>query len=159
MKLEYQKYLCSREWCEKKEQVKERSHGICERCLLQQSDHVHHLTYARQYHEHLDDLQDVCEDCHRFIHAKSDFDPRILPPGGSTIILTETLRDTIALREVFPWVYRHDDRFNLFAITSIFCILDVEGRFAGWFNEAKCSIVMCPSSLSSLFNMGEVMLE
>lgn len=41
-------------------------------------EHVHHLTYARKYREDLEDLLGVCNQCHDFIHAISDFDPRLL---------------------------------------------------------------------------------
>lgn len=75
----YQRYLCSREWCEKRELVIERSRGLCERCRINSGDHIHHLTYARKYAEALEDLQHVCAECHGFIHCKSDFDPAKLP--------------------------------------------------------------------------------
>ncbi len=71
----YAAYLCSREWCEKRETVQQRSEGKCERCLRNPADHVHHLTYARKYAELLDDLQAVCKPCHDFIHGKSSDDP------------------------------------------------------------------------------------
>lgn len=74
-KEKYAAYLCSREWSQKKEAVRARSGGLCERCTLHPMDHVHHLTYERKYAELLDDLQACCKPCHEFIHAKSDYDP------------------------------------------------------------------------------------
>ncbi len=71
----YQRYLASREWAVLKRQVKIRSGGICERCRINASVAVHHLTYARKYHEDMADLQDICQECHDFLHAKSDGDP------------------------------------------------------------------------------------
>ena len=71
----YNAYLCSREWSVKKEAVKQRCGGICERCKSLPVDHVHHLTYARKYNEDLEDLQGRCKPCHEFEHGKSDFDP------------------------------------------------------------------------------------
>ncbi len=71
----YQRYLCSREWAILKEQVKQRSGGICERCRFNRSDAVHHLTYIRKYCEILDDLQDICNACHEFTHGKRARDP------------------------------------------------------------------------------------
>lgn len=71
----YQAYLAGREWGLLKQQVKARSGGICERCKINPSDAVHHLTYERKYHERLEDLQDICEACHSFIHGFSFKDP------------------------------------------------------------------------------------
>ena len=77
-KEKYQEYLASREWGLLREQVKARSRGICERCKINPSDAVHHLTYIRKYHELLEDLQDTCDTCHEFIHGKTDCDPIII---------------------------------------------------------------------------------
>ena len=74
-KEKYAAYLCSREWSVKKEAVKERSRGICERCNVLPGNAVHHLTYERKYNESIEDLQNNCNACHDFTHAKSDFDP------------------------------------------------------------------------------------
>ena len=71
----YQRYLCSREWSEKKEAVRLRSKGICERCNWREMAAVHHLTYIRKYHEELADLQAICEECHQFVHGKAAYDP------------------------------------------------------------------------------------
>jgi hypothetical protein len=50
----------------------------CERCgttgeVLQK----HHLSYNWLYHEldNLDSILWVCEDCHRYLHKKSQYDP------------------------------------------------------------------------------------
>jgi hypothetical protein len=74
-KEKYNRYLCSPEWNFKKEAVKLRSGGICERCGTYKSEAVHHLTYARLYNELLEDLQDICGHCHNFISGKSKFNP------------------------------------------------------------------------------------
>jgi hypothetical protein len=71
----YGLYLTSREWSLKKEMIKKRSKGICERCKHNKSQAVHHLTYKRKYKEQLDDLIDICNGCHDFIHAKTNIDP------------------------------------------------------------------------------------
>jgi hypothetical protein len=49
---------------------------MCERCLINEMDAVHHLTYERKYCEIPEDLQAICNGCHEFIHAKSSYDPR-----------------------------------------------------------------------------------
>lgn len=72
----YAAYLCSREWSVLKAAVHQRAGWRCERCGLNQIDAVHHLTYARKYHEELEDLQAICNPCHEFVHGKSDFDPK-----------------------------------------------------------------------------------
>ncbi len=75
---EYQRYLCSREWALLKEQVRERSHGKCERCGGPYSQ-VHHLTYERIGHELPTDLIGVCDPCHEFLSGKSNTDPVLSP--------------------------------------------------------------------------------
>ncbi len=71
----YQHYLCSREWWVRREAVRERCKGICERCKEWPMTSVHHLTNARKYDEPLEDLQALCDGCHAFTHGKSDVDP------------------------------------------------------------------------------------
>jgi len=36
--------------------------------------HVHHRTYERVFHETLDDLCVLCEDCHELFHGKDGKD-------------------------------------------------------------------------------------
>lgn len=74
-KEKYAAYLCSREWAEKREAVRERAYDKCERCFIRPMDAVHHLTYQRKYDERLDDLQAICNLCHEFTHGKSSDDP------------------------------------------------------------------------------------
>lgn len=74
-KEKYAAYLCSREWSVKRRAVERRCNGVCERCHLNDMECVHHLTYARKYKEHLDDLAGWCNDCHSYVHGKSDFCP------------------------------------------------------------------------------------
>ena len=74
-KEKYAAYLCRREWAEKREAVRERAGGKCERCQVLPIDACHHLTYERKYKEKLEDLQAICTPCHQFTHGKDDFDP------------------------------------------------------------------------------------
>ena len=76
-KEKYAAYLCSREWAEKKESIRQRSHGRCERCTYGNFDACHHLTYIRKYDERLEDLQAICNECHRYVHGKSYIDPAL----------------------------------------------------------------------------------
>lgn len=72
---EYKRYLASREWAVKREAVRERSRGWCERCGVPPLEAVHHLTYERIGREELRDLLGVCDDCHRYLSGKISFDP------------------------------------------------------------------------------------
>src|ERR1043166_3560518 len=74
-KEEYQRYLASREWAEKREMIKRRSRGTCERCLRAPHQETHHLTYERLGQENEADLLGVCSPCHRYLSAMSDHDP------------------------------------------------------------------------------------
>jgi 5-methylcytosine-specific restriction endonuclease McrA len=73
---EYHIYLQSWEWARLRQEVMERAFNECERCEKFSAVHVHHLTYKRVGHEELEDLQAVCEDCHKFLHKLSDYDPK-----------------------------------------------------------------------------------
>ena len=75
-RVEYQKYLASREWAERKNGVRERCLGYCERCLIAPYESTHHLTYINVGHEPLDDLLAVCNPCHEFLSAKREEDPK-----------------------------------------------------------------------------------
>lgn len=75
----YKTYLASREWAVLKEQVRERSGDICERCLAAPYQETHHLTYERTGSERLDDLLAVCSPCHAYVSAKSTVDPCNVP--------------------------------------------------------------------------------
>jgi hypothetical protein len=74
-KEKYAAYLCSREWAEKREAVRERAENHCERCLIGPMEACHHLTYLRKYDEQLEDLQAICNGCHEFTHGKANDDP------------------------------------------------------------------------------------
>jgi 5-methylcytosine-specific restriction endonuclease McrA len=69
-------YLCSREWAVRRERIRRRARGRCERCRRARMNAVHHLTYARLGHERDSDLQAICDPCHEFVSGKSDYDPR-----------------------------------------------------------------------------------
>jgi|HubBroStandDraft_6_1064221.scaffolds.fasta_scaffold310498_1 hypothetical protein len=68
-------YYASRAWALKKNEIKERSQGICERCHLHPMREVHHLTYERFGNEPLADLLGLCGRCHDFLSAVIDEDP------------------------------------------------------------------------------------
>lgn len=97
----YAAYLCSREWAEKREAVRDRCGGKCERCGRLPMDHVHHLTYERKYREKLEDLQASCKYCHEFAHGKSDFDP-CSPECGAVALYVRRLRSDSQLPGLPP---------------------------------------------------------
>jgi hypothetical protein len=72
---DYKAYLASREWALKREAVKERGHGFCERCKVGPHEATHHKTYANIGNEPIEDLQAICNECHEFESGKSDYDP------------------------------------------------------------------------------------
>jgi hypothetical protein len=67
-----QAYYCSRAWGLKKEAVKRRSGGRCERCRENPGENVHHISYENLYHESLLELIHLCRGCHEFQHGLSD---------------------------------------------------------------------------------------
>ncbi len=77
-KVDYHRYMASREWALKKEEVKERARGFCERCRSAPVQNVQHLTYARLGHEVVNtDLLGLCRPCHEFASGKRDDDPAV----------------------------------------------------------------------------------
>lgn len=78
---QYQAYIDSPEWQEKRRAVLERDEHRCTRCGRRNGDrdqriegrkavlHVHHLTYVRLGNESLGDLLVLCEHCHMQEHA------------------------------------------------------------------------------------------
>ncbi len=77
----YGEYLASRQWALKREAVKERSGGICERCHKAAATEVHHRDYSNLYNEPLTDLQHVCHACHMFESGLTNIDPAEPAPG------------------------------------------------------------------------------
>lgn len=83
--VDYKKYISSKEWKEKKEEVFNQRGKECEQCGYQYRLHVHHLTYERLGNERLEDLQILCFQCHMSKHDEY-FDKYVLkgktPPKG-----------------------------------------------------------------------------
>ena len=74
-KEKYQAYLCSREWAEIKNDLKDAVGDYCQRCGLSKIECIHHLTYIRKYKENPEDLIGLCNACHAYTDGKSDVDP------------------------------------------------------------------------------------
>ena len=67
---EYEKYIHSPEWKERRDRVMKRCGYLCECCLLRKAAHVHHTTYANIRNEMLWELRGVCIKCHEWIHGR-----------------------------------------------------------------------------------------
>lgn len=74
-KVDYHRYLASREWREKRKEVIKGNDGLCYRCLSAPIKDVHHVTYERIGHEGPDDLIGLCRPCHEYLAAERDDDP------------------------------------------------------------------------------------
>lgn len=61
---EYERYMKSPEWYEKRQLLLVMADCRCERCGYRQDLEVHHLTYERLGNELPDDLQVLCVECH-----------------------------------------------------------------------------------------------
>lgn len=75
MAFDYHEYLASRKWAAKKDIVKFRSGGRCERCKNGSQRAVHHLTYEHVGDEYINELLAVCQGCHDYLSARTDYDP------------------------------------------------------------------------------------
>lgn len=60
----YAIYLSSIEWKQKRLKVLERDRFICQGCLNNKANEVHHLTYKHVYNEFLFELISLCKPCH-----------------------------------------------------------------------------------------------
>jgi len=67
---EYDKYLTSDKWNNKRLKVLERANYICEGCQENEATEVHHLSYKHVFEELLFELVAVCNSCHTFIHKE-----------------------------------------------------------------------------------------
>lgn len=65
---EYEKYLQSDAWREKRRLVLRRCVNICECCLKNTATQVHHTNYKTLFDEVAWDLKGVCVSCHKRLH-------------------------------------------------------------------------------------------
>jgi protein-arginine kinase activator protein McsA len=66
---EYQRYLLTPEWAQKRKAVLERERYVCQGCARGRATEVHHLTYSNVGDELLFQLVAVCGPCHRKTHG------------------------------------------------------------------------------------------
>ena len=62
-------YYNSPEWQELRQEVICRESGICEKCGIDDIEHIHHKNYKRFGNEKLSDLQGLCKNCHKEKHG------------------------------------------------------------------------------------------
>lgn len=66
---EYNDYLNSNEWSQKRQEAYAIHGKACQRCKSTNRLHVHHKTYARFKYEIVKtDLAVLCNDCHKYFH-------------------------------------------------------------------------------------------
>lgn len=82
MKREYLEYLETPEWHAVRKQALARARYRCERCQGCGPLHVHHITYIRIGREYLDDLEVLCENCHRAERLPRNIKKRVLEQYG-----------------------------------------------------------------------------
>ena len=72
LRKEYEEYLKSEQWREKRQHIAEIKKYTCEICkkVILKGFHIHHKTYERFMYELDSDLMFLCEDCHIDIHGK-----------------------------------------------------------------------------------------
>lgn len=65
--LEYQAYLSTDHWKNKRSTILEKRGCTCEKCE-EWGNEIHHLTYDNLWNEKDEDLQVLCDDCHEATH-------------------------------------------------------------------------------------------
>lgn len=66
----YNECIKSAEWLNLRQLVLQRDKNICQGCLINKAEEVHHLTYDNLGNEFLFELISVCKKCHDRIHNK-----------------------------------------------------------------------------------------
>jgi 5-methylcytosine-specific restriction endonuclease McrA len=70
---EYETYLQSDDWSERRALIMQRDRGVCQGCHKAPAQEVHHLTYENCGNEFLWELVAICRDCHRRLHETDEF--------------------------------------------------------------------------------------
>ena len=77
---QYQEYLQSPQWDEKRTKVLKRAGNICEGCGDERATQIHHRTYQHLFDEFLFELVALCPTCHARIHAEERLQTDVEPP-------------------------------------------------------------------------------
>lgn len=70
LRAEYDAYLASEAWAQRRAAAIRKANGICECCEYFSATQAHHVTYERIGQEHESDLIAVCSFCHGLMHGK-----------------------------------------------------------------------------------------
>ena len=62
---QYNEYMSSRQWEEKRQAILFRDSYICQDCHQRDAEEVHHLSYQNFFHEKPFELVSLCKSCHR----------------------------------------------------------------------------------------------
>lgn len=74
--IDYNAYILSDEWKQKREQRLAMDGNKCQVCGAVDGLEVHHLTYRNLGHEEMDELITLCRDCHKKQHKAEQTIPR-----------------------------------------------------------------------------------
>ncbi len=66
---DYEAYLQTQEWADRRALIFTRSGGVCEGCRQAAAAEVHHLTYEHVGAEFLWELVAICRECHERVHG------------------------------------------------------------------------------------------
>lgn len=126
-RIDYHRYLASREWAVRREAVKKRAKGKCERCGLLPLRDVHHLTYAHIGSEPLEDLQGICKPCHEYESGVFPFDPNDIADWASaTAFPQDMMEDRWGMgwkdQERIEWQRKYGQDWELWFLR--FCLLN-----------------------------------
>lgn len=74
MKNDYNEYITSKEWNEKRKYIAEQRNFTCQMCnkIVTKGYHIHHLTYENFTNEKDEDLLFLCKECHEKIHYRNN---------------------------------------------------------------------------------------
>jgi 5-methylcytosine-specific restriction endonuclease McrA len=70
----YNDYMQSPEWKEKRKVVLKRDQYLCQGCLQEKATQVHHLSYDHLGKEPLFELISICDSCHEQCHSQQQHD-------------------------------------------------------------------------------------
>lgn len=82
LRAEYEKYLASEAWSQRRSATIQAANGICQCCEHFPATQAHHVTYERIGTESASDLMAVCSFCHELLHGKHALEP-IIPTDAA----------------------------------------------------------------------------
>lgn len=115
---EYEAYLQSDTWRQKRTQRLEIGKNRCAACHDRKALHVHHLTYARIFNEEMSDLIPLCGDHHTVIE-KLIRSGKLSRQGDTLFLLTETVRLILSEKSVRKETQKREKRTAPVTVQSI----------------------------------------